>query len=406
MSISSSVVRSFVAAAVVTLLAFPLRADKFPGFRYVKVADVTGFLTAIVSDSRGVLYYSVRSGEIYRLEGSKSIQIAKLATANNGNEALLGIALRSDQELLAHHVLVDESGDVISSVDIASGAVHEVARFVCLAGEVCGNEHHGGNVTMAPDGSAYFGIGDFGVYAPAQQDGSPGGKIIRISPSDEVTHYAKGFRNPFGVAWSPELNALIVADNGPVAGDEINIVYENDNAGWPLVWGSGTAEGIINPVYVFPQTIAPTGILHLNGKGFLRRGYVVAGFVTKALYYVPDLSLKPFQVYPFISGEPGSMLNIAQQPDGTLWMATGSAIYRIAEPIAGDCDGDGQVSLLDITALAHEVGDGAGELAFVAQQGSYRGSWGCDVNLDGVIDARDQVSLVHLRETRKRPVRP
>ena len=41
-----------------------------------------------------------------------------------------------------------------------------------------------------------------------------GGKIFRMSPDGTVTQFARGFRNPFDMAWDPEHRRLIVGDNG------------------------------------------------------------------------------------------------------------------------------------------------------------------------------------------------
>ena len=40
-----------------------------------------------------------------------------------------------------------------------------------------------------------------------------------------------------------------------------------------------------------------------------------------------------------------------------------------------------------------------------AQDGAYAGSWGCDANADGLIDARDLDALLQLISSRRRAVR-
>jgi glucose/arabinose dehydrogenase len=386
-------------------LFFALTSPLFgalPGFKVTKVADVSGFVTSIALNSQGQIHYSVRSGEIYRLDGNKSVLLAKVETANVGNEALLGIAFRSDTEILAHHVLINETGDVISSITLPSGEVKEVARFICAGGRVCGNEHHGGNITVAPDGYAYFAIGDYGGNVAAQQPDSPGGKVFRISPQNEVLRFAMGFRNPFDMVYDGPSGLLIVGDNGPIVGDEIHLIHAGDNAGWPYTYGfQNPVPGMVPPSFVFIGTTAPTGMVLLNGRGFFRTGLLVGGFVTKTIHYFPD-ALAPRFAYPILSGDVGSVLDVAQTANGTIYLASASAIYLLTPPRVGDCDGDGLVDARDNTALAHEILDGDGDSTFDAQKGGYRGSWGCDANQDALIDARDLVVMTRL-QGRSRP---
>jgi glucose/arabinose dehydrogenase len=392
------IVLLFILAATPSLLA------ALPGFKLLKIADATGFITSLTLNSKGEIYYSVRDGEIYALSGSKSVLITKLETANSGNEALLGIAFRSDHELLAHHVLVDETGDVISSVELPSAEVTEVARFICDGGRVCGNEHHGGNITVAHDGYAYFAIGDYGGNVVSQNPDSPGGKVFRISPQNDVLRFALGFRNPFDMVYDGASGALLVGDNGPIGGDELHLIHAGDNAGWPLTYGfQDPVPGMVPPVFVFQGTTAPTGMTLLNGRGFFRSGMLVGGFVTKALHYFPDALAPRFGYQIFSANDAGSVLDVVQAANGTIYFATGNAIFQLIPPRVGDCDGDGLVDARDNTALAHEILDGDGDSTFDAQKGGFRGSWGCDANQDALIDSRDLVMLTRL-QGRNRPL--
>ncbi|MCU1350354.1 MAG: hypothetical protein JWO56_3384, partial [Acidobacteria bacterium] len=52
-----------------------------------------------------------------------------------------------------------------------------------------------------------------------------------------------------------------------------------------------------------------------------------------------------------------------------------------------------------------ELGDGAPHAVTEAQNGAYAGSWGCDVNGDGLIDWSDVAPLVRMVGNRARPLR-
>lgn len=61
------------------------------------------------------------------------------------------------------------------------------------------------------------------------------GALINIGTGEDVTEgeiFAKGFRNPQGLAISRD-NQIFVSDHGPRGGDELNVVLEGKNYGWP-----------------------------------------------------------------------------------------------------------------------------------------------------------------------------
>ena len=68
----------------------------------------------------------------------------------------------------------------------------------------------------------------------AQKDNSVYGKILFIpfDASKKILYFSKGHRVVQGLY--TDLNMIISTEHGPRGGDEINIINENDNYGWPL----------------------------------------------------------------------------------------------------------------------------------------------------------------------------
>jgi hypothetical protein len=161
------------------------------------------------------------------------------------------------------------------------------------------------------------------------------------------------------------------------------------------------------PQYVFPTTVAPTGNLLLSGATpMLRSGYLLGAFVTKALYYFPDIDARPLpDPIALIQRETPSIIDVVQSKEGDIFFATGFAIYRLVTPQRGDCNGDGKVSVADLEALKQEVADGDPHPTIDAQSGTYRGSWGCDANEDSLINSADLIELSRLLTSRRRAVR-
>ncbi len=403
--------------AIISLLLLALGAGEanaaslLPGFRVEKVAAASGFVTSIAFDPEGRLFYSVTEGGIYRVDPSGTTLVATVPTAVIGNAVLLGIAFRGER-IVAHYVAPDLTADIISEIDPGDGAIRELARILCAAGQPCSSEHHGGNPTVAPDGTIYVGIGDFGYPNLAARNDSPAGRIFRIASGGSATPFARGFRNPYDLAVAPSGDFLIVGDNGPEARDEVSFVREGGDYGWPTTSGStDVPEGVTPPVYIFPDTVAPTGLSLV--RGLLpggRTGYLVASFVTRAIYYFPDAGAAVQAPIPLIEDLPqlggfNSILDVAQKSDGEIFFATAGAIWRLVPPARGDVDGDGDLTERDLEGLAHELVDGDRDSVLEIHGGSFAASWGSDVNEDGKVDSTDLVAWVIFAQTRGRLVK-
>jgi hypothetical protein len=403
----------FLRLALALALTASAHASTLPGFRVQKVGSVPGgeFLSSLVVDSKGAIYFTTTTGNIYRFAATGSTRIGHVDTVGIGDSGLLGMALRNDDTTIVHYTTPGQTYDVISSIDLATG--HETVLLSLVADKDVPSrgsapEHHGGNPIVAKDGSIFVGIGDYGGGWVASQPDWNGGRIWRIFPDGHAKWYANGFRNPFDLAFDDANNRLIAPDNGAAVDDEINVVHEGDWCGWPFTAGNAPpVEGATPPVYVFPVIVAPTGLVALNAKEpLLNHGYLLGAFVTKALYFIPDVDARPVTPIAVIKGETSMIVDVTQAASGEIYFGTGFGIYRLFVPQRGDCNGDGIVDARDIAALAAELADAGGrEPTIDAQKGAVVSSWGCDANGDGVIDERDMAALVTMLSGRVRAVR-
>jgi glucose/arabinose dehydrogenase len=73
------------------------------------------------------------------------------------------------------------------------------------------------------------------IYKDAQNDKSYWGKILKLDFSSgnlKISIFSKGFRNPQGIT---KLDGnLYAVEHGPHGGDEINLIVEGGNYGWPI----------------------------------------------------------------------------------------------------------------------------------------------------------------------------
>lgn len=120
-------------------------------------------------------------------------------------------------------------------------------------------EHNGGKVRIGPDNNVYYVIGEVGGHRTQAQNNENGpkpnglGGVLRITQDGDVVdkanaifgdespldlYYAMGIRNSFGMDFDPVTGNLWDTENGPTAGDEINLVYPGFNSGWALIQGN------------------------------------------------------------------------------------------------------------------------------------------------------------------------
>ncbi len=328
-------------ASPLALLLFALstHAATFPGFGVQFLGKTSGFATSIAIDSRGTIYYTSTNGNLFRFEGGQSTLVAHVVTEGIGDSGLLGMALRDDNTAVVHYTTPGQVADIISTIDLTTGREVILHSLICdieLPARGSSAEHHGGNPSVAADGSIFVGIGDYGGGLIAALPNWNAGKIFRIRPDGTLEQFASGFRNPFGMVWDAANQRLIATDNGDIGNDEINIVHKGDFAGWPFTEGTKPpVPGAIPPIYTWPMTVAPTGMIALSGRNpTLRQGYLIGGFITKAIHWVPDIDVRPLpDPIVLISKETDWVIAIAEAPNGDIFFVTGKAVYKLIVPM-------------------------------------------------------------------------
>ncbi len=106
------------------------------------------------------------------------------------------------------------------------------------------SQHSNNGIVFGPDGSLYF---TQGAHSDGDVLNHPWeGKILRASPDfQEVTIFASGLRNPFGLVYGPG-GQLFATDNDVALGDpgdELNLIKEGADYGHPYVVGDDDGGG-------------------------------------------------------------------------------------------------------------------------------------------------------------------
>ncbi len=207
-----------------------------------------------------------------------------------------------------------------------------------LTGIPNGFIHDGGRLLFAPDGNLFVSTGETGNDALAQDRGSLGGKILRITPRGKPAPgnpvagspvWTLGHRNVQGLAFDGR-GQLWATEFGQDTWDELNRIDKGRNYGWPLVEGKGSDTRFRNP-YVQWRTddASPSGLAYLDGS--LWAGALHGG----RLWQIPLEHGTTGKPRDYFVGDYGRMRTVVVAPDGNLWVTTSNRDGR-GSPQPGD----------------------------------------------------------------------
>ena len=186
-----------------------------------------------------------------------------------------------------------------------------------------GPTHDGGRIAFGPDGNLYIGTGDAGDRSLSQDDGSLGGKVLRVTPDGEPVEgsslvFSKGHRNVQGLAFDGD-GRVYAVEFGQNRFDEVNRVEQGTNGGWPEVEGEGDGGGR----FLAPITTWETSESSPSGAARVGDDLYVAALRGQRLWRVPlDGAGGAGEPETLLRGEFGRLRTVEQAPDGSLWVLT------------------------------------------------------------------------------------
>lgn len=211
--------------------------------------------------------------------------------------------------------------------------------------KVSGNGHFAHRIAFSPDGQYMFvSSGDRQKMSPAQDLNSGLGKILRLNldgtpaagnpfadrggVSAQIWSY--GHRNPLGIAFDADGN-LWSSEMGPQGGDEINLILEGKNYGWPNAsngshYGGGEipdhapGDGFEAPKVWWTPSISPGSLMIYSGDVFPQwKGDAFVGALSgQALIRVDLNGTDATKGDQWDMGQ--RIRDVAQAPDGTIWL--------------------------------------------------------------------------------------
>ncbi len=282
----------------------------------------------------GVMIFTERPGVVSAWEGGRRRTLGKVATLEEGEGGLLGVAVDPEFERNNYVYLyyTRPHANRVSRFVLRERGLGEEKAI--LDGIPRAQFHDGGRIAFGPDGKLYVTTGDALEPARSQDRNELAGKILRLNkdgsvPSDNPfgnAVWAYGLRNPQSLAWDPQTRELYVTDHGPSAHDEIDRIERGGNYGWPRVCGE--AGSGIAPVRCYTEfTLAPSGAAFAGGALF------VAGLRGEQLRRVEIRNGKAVSEGEFLKGF-GRMRTVVAR-GGWLYVGTSNRDGR-ARPRAGD----------------------------------------------------------------------
>lgn len=271
--------------------------------------------------------------------------------SSRSEEGLMGLALDPDYPAnkLVYAALAYVSGGRLAVKVVRfpdDSSQQQIPPQVILDGIPAGTNHAGTRIKFGADGKLYVTTGDATQRQLAQDMTSYAGKILRLNPDGSgVEVYAYGFRNSQGLDWDPVSGSLWTVDHGPsgfdgpAGGDEVNMIKQGANYGWPLVSHDRNQTGLEAPKLVFTPAVAPAALLFYRGSVFPQFAHTLffSGLRGTGIYRV-QLTPDRQQVagWDKLSDvHVGRIRELTEGPDGFIYFSTSNKDGR-GTPAAGD----------------------------------------------------------------------
>jgi glucose/arabinose dehydrogenase len=290
--------------------------NAFPNLRF---NSPIGIYSA--DDGTNTLYVVEREGIIKRFENEANVSESKIflnitdrVDSTGGEEGLLGLAFHPnftengkfyvDYTNFSSYTVISQFTLNTSDPTIANKS----SETLILAVLQPFDNHNAGQLAFGPeDGYLYISLGDGGgdAYGNAQDKTTLLGAILRIDidsgtpyaiPDDNPFSdnsegykeeiYAFGLRNPWRFSFDNETGRLWAADVGQNSWEEINLIVNGGNYGWPVLEGDHCypsppcdTTGYISPIYEYSHDIGRS----ITG-GFVYRGNNLTSLHGKYIY--------------------------------------------------------------------------------------------------------------------------
>ncbi|MEO3827217.1 PQQ-dependent sugar dehydrogenase [Actinomadura sp. B10D3] len=268
--------------------------------------------------------------------GQKTVVGTVPGVEAQGEGGLLGVAVSpsysTDRLVYLYFTAASDNRVVRATYDGRLGTPDPI-----VTGIPKGGIHNGGRLAFGPDKMLYITTGETGDTGQAQDKGSLGGKILRVTPGGAPAPgnpfgsrvWTYGHRNVQGLAWDGK-GRLYATEFGQNRFDEVNLIQKGKNYGWPEVEGIGEKKGFTDPLLTWTTDQAsPSGLAYAGGSLW------AAALRGERLWEVPLADGKVGRPVAHFESEYGRLRAVVQAPDKSLWFTTSNEDGR-GDPAADD----------------------------------------------------------------------
>jgi glucose/arabinose dehydrogenase len=256
----------------------------------------------------------------------KPREVGRVPDVEAGGEGgLLGLAVSphfdTDHRVYAYHTTSEDNR--IVRMTYQDGRLSDPEPI--LTGIPAGALHNGGRIAFGPDGNLYAATGEAHHDELAQDLGSLGGKVLRMTPDGKPAPgnpypgsvvFSYGHRNVEGLAFDSH-GRLWASEFGANAWDELNLIRAGGNYGWPIVEGRSDDDRFVNPVAVWrPDEASPSGIAIVDDVIYM------AALRGERLWRMPIQGTEVGRPVGYFIERYGRLRTAEAAPDGTFWLTT------------------------------------------------------------------------------------
>jgi glucose/arabinose dehydrogenase len=311
-----------------------------------------------------------RGGELtLRSTDGQTVEVTGIPEVVHQGQGGLGDVIAAPDFQTTRHVYLSwaEAGSGGSGAAVARATLTEDGGEASLADltpvwqqapKVSGNGHYGHRLAFSPDGEHLFvSSGERQKMEPAQDLESHLGKIVRLDPDGAAAAdnpfadrgevaadvWSYGHRNPLGLAFDPAGN-LWNSEMGPQGGDELNLVREGANYGWPEASNGShyggedipdhaAGDGFEAPKASWNPSVSPGSLMIYTGEMFPQwQGDAFLGALSAESLIRVDLDGTNAT-----EGDTWEMdhrvREVEQAPDGSIWLLTDEGqLLRLMAP--------------------------------------------------------------------------
>jgi glucose/arabinose dehydrogenase len=279
-------------------------------------------------------------GRLFVAESAGAIRVAArpsdpaVATPVPGQLLALALdpAFAESHQVFALYVADNSGGESAFTIARFREAEGQLSERVILFDSTVPAAEPSGTLRFGPDGRLYAALDDGGAPYQADDLASASGKILRLekdgsTPNDQdgmTPMFAHGLHAPHALAWSPATRELWMADTpGPL--DQMLIV---SRATSPRV------RAVVRAAYRLPPPTTTAGMTFYSGSVIPQfvGNLVVAsdrGEDLLRLRFDPADPTRVLSTERLLRNQLGAMRAITESPDGALYIATDTSLWRL-----------------------------------------------------------------------------